>query len=195
MSNALKGVLIFGAGCAIGAFVNNRLVKQKYEQMAQEEIDAVKKVLFKRAYKDNEDSEDNKPSTSAEGNESFLKEKPDLKDFVDYTKYSSDYKTEEEEVPEDATPLDESGIYIVDPETIEDADDIITLTLYIDGAVTDENDNIMSMTDVEETVGAENIISFGHSYDLTTLYVHNCRLDTYYEITKDNRNFADMADE
>ena len=45
MNNSSKNVFIFAAGAAIGSVVTWKLLKTKYEHIAQEEIDSVKKVF------------------------------------------------------------------------------------------------------------------------------------------------------
>ena len=46
MNNTFKNVLIFAAGAFIGSAVTWKLVKTKYEKIAQEEIDSVKDFYF-----------------------------------------------------------------------------------------------------------------------------------------------------
>ena len=45
MNSTLSKVLIFAAGAAIGSAVTWKLIKEKYERIAQEEIDSVKEVF------------------------------------------------------------------------------------------------------------------------------------------------------
>ena len=48
MNNTLVGIIAFSAGAAIGAVITWKVLKTKYEQIAQEEIDSVKEVFAKR---------------------------------------------------------------------------------------------------------------------------------------------------
>ena len=45
MKDTLNNVLIFAVGAAIGSAVTWKLLKTKYERIAQEEIDSVKEVF------------------------------------------------------------------------------------------------------------------------------------------------------
>ena len=48
MNNTATAIFTFIIGASIGSFVTWRLVKKKYEQIAQEEIDSVKEVFSRR---------------------------------------------------------------------------------------------------------------------------------------------------
>ena len=48
MKTTLSNFIIFATGAAIGSVVTWKIVKTKYEQIAQEEIDSVKEVYSKR---------------------------------------------------------------------------------------------------------------------------------------------------
>ena len=56
MKNQLSNIIIFAAGAAIGSAVTWKLLKTKYEQIAQEEIDSVKAVFSRR--EESDDSEE-----------------------------------------------------------------------------------------------------------------------------------------
>lgn len=47
MNKGVFGFLTFAAGGAAGFFVANKLMKQKYEQLVQDEIDSVKAAFRK----------------------------------------------------------------------------------------------------------------------------------------------------
>ena len=58
MSNALSNLLLFVTGAAVGSVVTWKLVKTKYEQLANEEIESVKAVFNRRAKESKEKLED-----------------------------------------------------------------------------------------------------------------------------------------
>ena len=64
-----------------------------------------------------------------------------------------------------------------------------TLTLYADGVLADEYDNVI--TNVDEIVGEESLDHFGE-YEEDTVYVRNEELETDFEILKDDSNYRDM---
>ena len=51
MNSTLKNLCVFAIGATIGSLVTWKLVKTKYEMIAQEEIDSVKEVFAKRKEK------------------------------------------------------------------------------------------------------------------------------------------------
>ena len=53
--NKAGGLFIFVAGAAFGSFVTWKLLRDKYEQIAQDEIDSVKEVFSKKDSSDNEE--------------------------------------------------------------------------------------------------------------------------------------------
>ena len=71
----LNKILIFSVGAAIGSVITWKLVKTKYERIAQEEIDSVKDVYSKNYGNDEEDIE-NIPDEQNPINE--IDDKPDL---------------------------------------------------------------------------------------------------------------------
>ena len=48
MKTALSNFIIFATGAVIGSVVTWKIIKTKYEQIAQEEIDSVKEVFSKK---------------------------------------------------------------------------------------------------------------------------------------------------
>ena len=63
MKDTLSKIVIFAVGAGIGSAVTWKLLKAKYEQIAQEEIDSVKEVFSKRqnddpVEKDEDDSDE-----------------------------------------------------------------------------------------------------------------------------------------
>ena len=57
MKNNVKIIFTFALGVAVGSVTTWKLIKTKYEQIAQEEIDSVKEVYSKRKEKINSDNE------------------------------------------------------------------------------------------------------------------------------------------
>lgn len=175
----------FMAGAAVGIAGTWKYFRYKYERIAQEEIDSVKKVFSSR-------ENDSIKSVSANIEESKLSgnEKPSITEYVaklqknGYVNYS-DMKSEvKEEVLTD-------GSYIIAPEAFMEYDeyDHVSLTYYTDGVLTDENDEIIE--DVEELIGADSLDHFGEFED-DSVYVRNDGRKIDYEILKDRRLYSDV---
>lgn len=83
MSNKSLFSLAFIIGAATGSVVTWYLLKDKYEALAQEEIDSVKEVFLRR---EQELKDQSVKKTVAEGIKDTDKEKPDLKEYAERLK-------------------------------------------------------------------------------------------------------------
>jgi hypothetical protein len=173
------------AGAAVGIAGTWKYFRYKYERIAQEEIDSVKKVFSSR-----ENDSIKSVSANIEESKPSGNEKPSITEYVaklqknGYVNYS-DMKSEvKEEVLTD-------GSYIIAPETFMEYDeyDHVSLTYYADGVLTDENDEIIE--DVEELIGADSLDHFGEFED-DSVYVRNDGRKIDYEILKDRRLYSDV---
>lgn len=175
MNNKLVGVLSFAVGGAVGFAAANKLMKDKYEQLVQDEIDSVK-AAFRKEHPLPEKKE---------------RPKPTEKERKAYSEYTAKLGYTEEKKP---APVQEP--HIISPEEFGDQDeyDEISLTYYADGTVTDDNDRAMSEDEVEETIGKESLTHFGE-YEDDSVFVRNDRLKVDYEVLMDQRSYADVLRE
>lgn len=175
MNNKLVGVLSFAVGGAVGFAAANKIMKDKYEQLVQDEIDSVK-AAFRKEHPLPEKKE---------------RPKPTEKERKAYSEYTVKLGYSEEKKP---APLQEP--HIISPDEFGDQDgyDEISLTYYSDGTVTDDNDRAMSEDEVEETIGKDSLTHFGE-YEDDSVFVRNDRLKVDYEILQDQRSYADVLRE
>lgn len=175
MNNKLVGILSFTVGGAVGFAAANKLMKDKYEQLVQDEIDSVK-AAFRKEHPLPEKKE---------------RPKPTEKERKAYSEYTAKLGYTEEKKP---APVQEP--HIISPEEFGDQDeyDEISLTYYADGTVTDDNDRAMSEDEVEETIGKESLTHFGE-YEDDSIFVRNDRLKADYEVLMDQRSYADVLRE
>lgn len=198
-NNLITNVLVFIAGTAVGSAVTYKLLKNKFEQIAQEEIDSMKIALGRTAgmelgdCDDSEEEDDEyieEESTRCEeyreavlsGNP--LAQKPDLKEYAkkvsNYSSYSESPK--KEEVEED---MAEMAPYIIKPDEYGDLDgyDTGNLLYHSDGVLIDMMDRSI-VENAEFVVGTEFQDHFGEDEE-DTVYVRNDSLKCDYEILKD----------
>lgn len=191
MSNRSLFSLGFIIGAASGATVAWYLLKDKYETLAQEEIDSVKEVFARR---EQEMKDETVKRNVAEGIKDSDRTKPDLKEYAEqlkkngYTRYS-DLSADDEGVSDKQTKP-----YVIPPEQFGDDEnyDQISLTYYADGVLADENDEVID--DVEETVGIESLNLFGE-YEDDSVFVRNDTRKCDYEILLDQRTYSEVAEE
>ncbi|RHC50571.1 hypothetical protein DW841_12000 [Hungatella hathewayi] len=191
MSNRSLFSLGFIIGAASGATVAWYLLKDKYETLAQEEIDSVKEVFARR---EQEMKDETVKRNVAEGIKDSDRTKPDLKEYAEqlkkngYTRYS-DLSADDEGVSDKQTKP-----YVIPPEQFGDDEnyDQISLTYYADGVLADENDEVID--DVEEAVGIESLNHFGE-YEDDSVFVRNDTRKCDYEILLDQRTYSEVAEE
>ncbi|MBS6180527.1 MAG: hypothetical protein KH921_07040 [Erysipelotrichaceae bacterium] len=181
--NKATNVLIFVLGAAVGSVVTWQYVKNKYERIAQEEIDSVKEVFLKR-----------EPDVTVEVKEADVRnrkeEKPGVVEYAarlqkeGYTNYAGMNSVEEVKVAESP--------YVISPEEFGEFDEYekISLTYYADQVLADENDELVD--DVDDVIGFESLTHFGE-YEDDSVFVRNDRLKCDYEILMDSRLYSDVV--
>lgn len=174
-------LFIFAAGAAIGSVVTWKLVKTKYEQIANEEIREVKDYYYGLA--DANGFSDSEEDLDEEFDDGDNQDYNDILDSNGYRNYSNKKEKKEED------DLDKP--YVISPEEFDDNEDYdtVSLTYYSDGVLTDERDNIIE--DIEGTVGEDSLTHFGE-YEDDSVFVRNDLLKTDYEILADDRKFSEI---
>lgn len=188
----LSKIIIFAAGAAIGSAVTWKLVKTKYEQIAQEEIQSVKEAFLELERKSEEKELTKMGEEIAQSFEDGMKSiKPPIKDLVtiikenSYSSYSNVSESKKERIDDMGKP------YVIPPEEFGENDEYDTesLTYYADEVLTDDMDN--PIEDVEGVVGYDSLNHFGE-YEDDSVFVRNDRYKTDYEILLDLRSYSDV---
>lgn len=191
MSNRSLFSLGFIIGAASGATVAWYLLKDKYETLAQEEIDSVKEVFARR---EQEMKDETVKRNVAEGIKDSDRTKPDLKEYAEqlkkngYTRYSN-LSADDEGVSDKQTKP-----YVIPPEQFGDDENYeqISLTYYADGVLADENDEVIE--DVEDAVGIDSLNHFGE-YEDDSVFVRNDARKCDYEILLDQRTYSEVVED
>lgn len=193
MNKEIIYIASFVAGAAIGSVVTWQLLKTKYEQIAQEEIDSMKEFFAEKKKEDelerkSEDQDPDGNETPKEERKEMIIVSKEIANKYDYTAHSSTEKKEEEE--EDMNDVNEP--YVIPPEEYGEYMDYeqIELTYFQDGVLTDEN--YIPIDDIEGTVGIGFEDHFGE-YEDDSVYVRNDVRRCEYEILADERNFSDVV--
>ena len=183
-------LFIFTAGATIGSVVTWNVLKTKYEQIANEEIESVKrhykmKEAGEQAVKGFEDGLNGvKETTSAAGEEIKAK----------YESYAKRYLSDQDEKPDsEVKKKEEEKVekpYVISPDEFGEIDEyeIISLTLYADNVLADDQGNVID--DVEETVGRDSLNHFGE-YEEDSVFVRNDERRCDYEILADALTYED----
>ena len=195
----MNKLFIFAAGAIIGSVVTWKLVKTKYERIAQEEIDSVKEAFSRRT--EIETDTENVDNTESEETIERKEEKPVDKGYnpspeemEKYEKILKEYKPREGDENMSSVHIDDSQDfnkpYVISPEEFDENEDYetVSLTYYADGVLTDEFGNVIE--DVEGMIGKESLTHFGE-YEEDSVFVRNDSLKTDYEILRDTYNYSD----
>ena len=176
-------IFAFALGAAAGSVVAWRLLKEKYERLAQEEIDSVKET-FSRRKQDDIPEEDVKKEVTVEEKgkyDNVLKREG----YVNYSEISSKKGGD--------NPMEHKKPYVISPDAFgeyEDDYETESLTYYSDGILADESDDVIE--NVDDLIGTESLDHFGE-YEEDSVFVRNERLKTDYEILKDHRKYTDVC--
>ena len=189
MKNTLTSMFIFAAGASIGSFVTWKLLKTKYDQLIQEEIESVKEAFSKAATDAEEKSE---PEMLTE-QEEFKETHKEYCEIVAESGYTNGEKGGSE-LMEGIKP------YVIPPEDYGEIEDYeqVTFNYYADGVLAmeyvDKDGNLAYdvIDDVENSVGKDSLTRFGE-YEPDSVHVRNDRLECDYEILKDYRNFSELV--
>lgn len=190
MNKNMFNVFLFATGAAFGSVVTWKVVKTRYERIAQEEIDSFKATyaLCMRG-QSNEDiqSED-------DWDEDDDDEDPDMTTYQElahrYDQSGDEAENGREGAGDDEVPYI-NGPYVIPPEDFGDGSydhEMHCLTYYADGVLSND---WYEQLDIDETIGEDSLEHFS-DYVESVLHVRNERLNADYEIVQDPRKYADM---
>ena len=200
MNNKVIGIIAFAAGAAVGSVATWKLVKTKYEQIAQEEIESVREIYFHNDKDEPYDDPDDETPKVAE-----IRSYKDLVDKTGYVNYcENDVEAMVKEkakaiVDECNNILDgskkvemEDRPYVIRPDEFDTNDyHITTLSYYKDGVVADyDTGEVLSDEEVENLVGLESLTRFGE-YEEDSVFVRNDSRKTDYQILRDEEAYSD----
>lgn len=176
----MNKLVVFVAGAAIGSLVTWKLVKAKYEQIANEEIESVKEVFQKRySEKFILNETQSEPNGDTETDPEAVKAYNELLEKLKYANIDVDELLTKKG---GSTVIDKP--FVISPEEFGEDPNYATesLTLYADGVLTNEADEIID--DIEDLVGEDSLTHFGE-YEDDSVFVRNDNLQTDFEILRD----------
>ena len=180
---------LFVIGAGLGSVTTWLLIKKKYEQLTQEEIDSVKEVFLNRKpiIDDSESIDDiQEPQKKTEDKPDIIEYTKKLKEegYINYSNVVPENKKQEE-----LETMDKP--HIIPPEEFGAFDDyeVISLMYYEDQVLTDDDDE--PVYEIEDTVGYDSLTRFGE-YEDDSVFVRNDRLKCDYEILMDHRKYSDV---
>lgn len=179
MNNTLSKVFIFVAGAAVGSVVTWKLVKTKYEQIANEEIESIREF-----YAESDEAED-------EFDDEDLDDEEDDREEYENVIKNAGYRNEpDKDVKEEDDEMIEP--YVIVPEEFdENGYETDSLVYYADGVVAyfDTNERLDD-DEIERLIGKDSLNHFGE-YEEDSVFVRNDMLETDFEILKDQSKYSE----
>lgn len=219
MKTNTKILLSFLGGAATGALICFAILKEKYEELANEEIENIKDYYQKEMEKIDDAYEEELDNLINTMNRDMYEhdKREGTKTYVDYVKkYSPDEIVkdkyydmpypdvidedyhEDDELPEDPpeNDLQYEKPFVISREEFDEGYphfDKITITYYEkDDVLADEQDEIIP--DIEAVVGYDSLSRFGDmSDDDCVVYVRNGRLGADYEIILTQESYSESV--
>ncbi|MCM1363433.1 MAG: hypothetical protein NC215_00415 [Ruminococcus sp.] len=176
MNSRMKNAIIFLSGTAIGAVSTYAIVKKKFAQIAEEEIQSVKEAFSRKE----------KPDSGIE-----KEDDTEMDEYIDILGNSNYVASPQRALTKEDEPFNERP-YVISPEEFDELDsyEAISLTYYADGVLTDDCNELVE--DVDDVVGLDSLNHFGE-YEDDSVFVRNDRYKCDYEILKDLRNYSDIV--
>lgn len=179
-----KAIFAFFAGAAIGSAVTWKLVKTKYEQLAEEEITSVREFYAEKEPKKAQEEPTVIP------NSKWTSDKPDLFEYAKTIK-DSGYVTsddhEEEKGGEESVMSDVPYVITADEYGENEDYDAASLSYYEDDVLADEWGDVVYNR--EELIGSDALSNFDE--DWNDVYIRNDLLKTDYEIIRTIGTYAE----
>lgn len=208
MNKTVIGIISFAAGAAIGSVATWLLVKNKYEQIAQEEIEEVREV-YMNAIRKTEEVDDEHEESAPVNEAPKVAELKSYKDVVKdsgYINYGNITEAEVEEMVKEKTKeiVEECNDilkktedkvnnkpYVIHPDEFGDEYNVVTLVCYNDKVVTTyDTGEVLTDEEVEKLVGLDSLSRFGE-YEEDSVFVRNDSVKVDYEILRDEENYSD----
>lgn len=197
MKNIIMIGLSFVGGAVSGGFIVYRITKKKYENLADQEVESVKKAFEERYTKEKTIVNDTykKDCTIIKNPE----EKPafSVEEKKKYVDYSKPYRTETADNRISDTPSKKSKKeepiknkepYMISPDEFKESNyESKTLYYFTDKILTDDDHHIIQNT--AELIGPDALNQFG-IYEDDAVYIRNDLIGVDYEVLLDERSYS-----
>lgn len=190
---------VFLAGAAIGSAVTWKIVKTKYEQIAQEEIDSVKEVFARKTEEEFEKKaeqileDDSEEDIAEEITKAEIRSYRDMVSNSGYTNYSSVEQHDDKTKERSTESMSKDGPYIIQPEEFGEEYPILSLVYYANGVLTESDTGYrIDDEDIDDIIGEESLEHFGdYENEPDSVYVRNDARKTDYEILRDEDDYQE----
>lgn len=196
----------FVGGITFGFFVGQKITKKKYENLADEEVESVKKTFEKfqseraesnikeSSKKEKEDLIDYSEHLPVETNKTEIGfSKKEMEEYIDYSKPyrgtpESENRIAGEPLSKREGSFDEGKLpYLITPEEFADSHyESKSLFYYVDKVLTDDDYNVI--LNPEELLGPDALENFG-MYESDAIHIRDDSKGMDYEVLLDERHY------
>jgi len=179
---SIKQVAIFCSGVIIGGFstyfITKNKIKQKYADLADEEINSVINFYNEKIVEFNGNVSDAQDAEIPVENEM-----PKMNSLIQKERYIQG----SDELYSDLKTDNTVGYpYLIEPDDFGDMDgySVVSMSYYNNGILVEDMTQVRA--DIEETIGTESLKHFGdpsYGYEEGIIYVRNERFKTDFEVT------------
>ena len=209
MNKTVIGIISFAAGAAIGSVATFMSIKNKYEQIAKEEIEEVREVYMNaiRKTKDVDDEHEESAPINKAPKVAELKSYKDVMNESGYINYGNITEAEVEEMVKEKTKeiveecndilkktedkVNKNKPYVIHPDDFGDDYNTITLVYYKDDVVTTyDTGEVLTDKEIDDLIGEESLSHFGE-YEEDSVIVRNDARKIDYEILRSEETYSD----
>lgn len=186
--------IMFAAGAVSGSAVTWFILKSKYEQRVQEEIETVKEAFIgmNSAQEQTDEETEDEEEEASEGYHQVnwdelegLDEDDSDEELEEYAELTNLYSSEKG----GAEKVEVKKPYVISPYDFdENGFRTMELTYYEDGILEDENHEIV--TDIDDLLGEGSLDTFGE-YEEDSVFVRNEKLGIDFQILRDPRTYEE----
>lgn len=196
----IKNVIIFAVGIMTGTVVGSRIVKKRYEEMANDEIEEIRAYYKEREkeqkveVKEIEQIEQKEESVEITDEERTEYNNIRFKYTTETTLLNKENDKTDVESTKSEEKYDTSDIYVIDPSEYgnEGKYAVESLTYFADGVLVNEVDEVIE--EYELVVGRHHIDIFNEFPDATCVYIRNDWEGMDYEVLKDDWCWSDIQE-
>lgn len=185
-------VLTFVGGAAIGSIGTWYFLKKHYEEQTEIQIQSVKEAynrpIVANAIKTMREELNEIGEAASRGiEEGFASAQNEKSTTILDAIKARGYVPEVPDIPKVNEPE------VISPDEFGEYYDYVKvfLTYYADNTLADNEDELLTVDEIEDSCGLECLSHFGE-YEDDTVYVRNDVKRCYYEITKDLRNYCEL---
>ncbi len=197
MNTRLINVFAFAAGAAIGSVVTWKILKTKYRQTIEEEINKQVESV-REAYTDAYSTVKSELKDLEKAVNETPEETPENIHNIDIRQYRSLLTDEEyNDYTKGGAEMTRKP-YVIPPEEYGEklGYDMVSLQYYADGVLVDDAYNKYEAHEIEMLVGLKSLEHFGdNEKDPDVVYVRNEDRETDYEILAVEDHYEDLSDD